>query len=115
MYGGWGSDYIDAEDVAIAYRNNPISNLWENVADQGKPPEYVLRKVYPAYPWKMAKFQKIGDGKDSKFIPLQEEPDDHSKDDALKFWQRAQLYGAIEENTPPPVLEGYVVTEEHTK
>lgn len=94
-------------EPAIGYRDNPISNVWENVeTDPKKPPVYEERKPYPAYPWKFAQFEKIGDGKDSVFIPITE-PVDHKNEDAAGFWEMAQLVGKVMENIPAPDIEGY--------
>lgn len=94
-------------EPAIGYRDNPISNVWENVeTDPKKPPVYEERRPYPAYPWKFAQFEKIGDGKDSVFIPITE-PVDHKNEDAAGFWEMAQLVGKVMENIPAPDIEGY--------
>lgn len=94
-------------EPAIGYRDNPISNVWVNVEpDPKKPPIYEERRPYPAYPWKFAQFEKIGDGKDSVFIPITD-PVDHKRENAKDFWDMAQLVGKVMENIPAPDIEGY--------
>jgi len=96
-----------AYEPAIGYRDNPISNVWVNVEpDPKKPPVYEERRPYPAYPWKFAEFEKIGDGKDSVFIP-KTDPVDHSRESAKDFWDMAQLVGKVMENIPAPDIDGY--------
>ena len=100
-------NYVLPYEVATGYRDNPLHNQWVNVEpNPKKPPVYEERRAYPAYPWKFGKFEKIGDGKDSQFIPI-EDPIGHSRDNPKGFWDMAQLVGAVMENVPAPDLDGY--------
>ena len=95
--------YSQQFPLAVGYRDEPIHNAVGNFGTE-KEPDWREVSAYAAYPWKFAKFKQIGDGKDSIFIPIEEEPEDHSKDDPLKFWQDMQNIG----NAPLNVEAEYV-------
>ena len=86
------NEYDQNNPVAVGYRDKPINNPVVNEGTKAAP-NYVAYEASPAYPWKFARFRKVGDGKDSTFILLDDEPEDHSKDDPLKFWQDMQAIG----------------------
>ena len=98
----WGK-YSQQFPLAVGYRDNPIPNAVGNFGTE-KAPDWREVKAYPAYPWKFMEFQQIGDGRDSQFIPVTDEPADHSQDNPLKFWKDMQNIG----NAPEGVEADYV-------
>lgn len=95
--------YSQQYPLAVGYRDKPIHNPVVNEGTKAAP-NYVAYEAYPAYPWKFGKFIQIGDGRDSQFIRVDDaEPEDHSKDDPLKFWKTMQDIGnaPLNVNTVP--------------
>lgn len=94
--------YVMVTPTAIGYRDEPIHNCIGNVEpDPKRQPIWQEFSAYPAYPWKFADFEKIGDGKDSQFIP-KGDPHNHLYDDAESYWRNGQASGALPKNRPAP-------------
>lgn len=77
--------YLLPYPVASGYLDKPLHNVNVNIGTDDNP-VYQECRTYPAFPWKLCDMHKQGDGHDSYFIPAQEEPDDHSKDNPKKYW-----------------------------
>lgn len=90
--------------VSGKFRNNPLHNLLMNVGTKTRP-LYVEGVPYPPFPWALCRMKKYGDGENSRFVP-EGEPDDHRRDDPLKFWKMAQENGDVPFNIPAPERGG---------
>lgn len=84
--------------IAAGFRDKPTSTVNVNIGS-AENPVYTECRTYPAYPWALCEFNQHGDGHDSEFVPVREEPDDHSRDNPQKFWDLCQSVGAV----PKPI------------